>query len=156
MLIVFLIISSTGITSAQDKASSQINCSISSQLQLRMNQHIPANFYVPANSEQETIGLSGAVQIDIQTNRKWILNVKDLNGESTSANGQLPLESLRIRADGKTFIPLDEKEINLSRGNKGAYGSAGNSISIDYELTFRKSRLVRNYQIDLLYTLVAI
>lgn len=125
-------------------------------MQLRMNQHFPANFYVPANSMQETIGLSGAVEIDIQTNRNWVLHVKDLNGENTALTGRIAPESIRIRADGKKFISLDEKEINLSKGNKGAYGSAGNSISIDYELTFRKSNKLRNYQINLLYTLVAI
>lgn len=125
-------------------------------MQMRMNQQFPTNFHVPANSEQETIGISKAVQIDIQTNRNWILHVKDLNREGTSPDGKLPAESLRIRADGKSFIAIDEKEINLSKGSKGAYGSPGNSLSIDYELTFKKSRTLRNYKINLLYTLVAI
>lgn len=121
-----------------------------------MDQKFPSNFHIPANSEQETIGLSGAVKIGIQTNRNWILHVKDLNREIKSPDKQFPSESLRIRADGKNFIPLDEQEISLTKGNKGAYGSEGNSISIDYELTFKKSKEPRNYQINLLYTLVAL
>ena len=53
-------------------------------------------------------------------NRDWVLHVKDLNGESASGDGKVAFQSLCIRVDGKTFISLDEKDINLIKGNKGA------------------------------------
>lgn len=121
-----------------------------------MHENSPANFYVPANSKQETIEVSGALQIDVQTNRDWILQVKNLNVANVSDTETMSSESLRIRADGKSFVSLDEKGINIRQGSKGSYQSAGNSFSIDYELTFKNNRKPKDYRINLLYTLVAI
>ena len=117
---------------------------------------LPIQFYVPANAKQEIIKVPEALQVDTQTNLDWVLRVRDLNGESASGDGKVAFESLCVRADGKTFTSLDEKDINLIKGNRGAQGNTGKKVSIDYELNFKMSEKIRNYQINLLNALVAI
>ena len=75
---------------------------------------------MPANAKQELIKVPGALQIDTQTNLDWVLHDRDLYGESASGDGKVAFKSLCVRADGKTFTSLDEKDINLIKGNRGA------------------------------------
>lgn len=149
---------SIGCLSAQTKAVKQMDVQISTYMAMQMTGSSNVNFEIPANQDQQIIEKEDAIQIKIQTNRNWVLQVKPLSADLSSlANkSKIPAESLRIRANGNSFVNLGTNGIDLIKGNKGSYQSAGNNISIDYELPYEQDQSSGSYQVTLLFTLAAI
>lgn len=149
---------SIGCLSAQTKAVKQMDVFISSQMTMQMTGSSNVNFEIPVNADKLIIEKEDAIQIKIQTNHNWVLNVKPLSGNlnSFTNKSKIPSKALRIRANGNSFTNLDPNGIDLIKGNKGSYQSAGNNISIDYELPYEQDQSSGSYQVTLLFTLAAI
>ena len=121
----FIIILSIGFLSAQDKAVKQMDVYISAQMVMQMVGSSNVDFKIPANQNNLLIEEEDAIQIKVQTNRNWVLQVKPLSGDpsSLSNKSKIPAKALRIRANGSSFTNLNRNGIDLIKGNKGSYQS---------------------------------
>jgi hypothetical protein len=156
-IIYLLVMSFPGRLSAQQEVMKQMEVSISSHMQMKLEGKSSVSFEIPENSKETSIKNEQGLKIQVQSNRNWVLQVKSLeaNLSDPTHNDNIPAESLKIRANGESFSNLNNEGINLINGNKGTYQAQGNSLSIDYELTYKKEQRPSNYKINLLFTLAA-
>ncbi len=131
---------------------------ISSQMAMKMTGSSNVSFEIGKDTDKLVIEKEDAINIQIQTNRNWVLRVKSESTElqNSTSKSTIPLANLRLRANSGSFVNLNTTDTNLIKGNKGSYQSLGNNISIDYELPYNKKQSAGNYEVTLVFTLAAI
>lgn len=125
---------------------------------MKMTGSSNVTFEIGKDTDKLVIEKEDAINIQIQTNRNWVLRVKTEATELQNLTGKstIPLANLRLRANSESFVNLDINDIDLIKGNKGSYQSLGNNISIDYQLPYNKNQSAGNYEVTLVFTLAAI
>lgn len=94
----------------------------------------------------------GAVRLNIQSNIPWKVMVRtDDVSMGRSFDGQFvkPVSDLKVRAQGRTYLTLSNRDQTLAAGHHGSH-----NIAVDYKTLFdSKTHHDGNYLIQVIYTI---